>query len=116
MCCLFGTHTDKKALLKMFKQYNSFDQQSKLLNGPVIFLEDVVQCRHKRIMCYYGEERDSFLCHTSCSDCDNLSQIMGYQMCLKLFKHLIVELTGKEHEKKLYLAEKKARNVYNKMI
>ena len=73
------------ALLKIF--HNQFEQQSKLLYDLVIFLEDVFQCQHKRIMCFYGEECDGFLCDSSCDNIATiLSQLMEHQMHLKLFK------------------------------
>lgn len=63
-CCMFYSHTDTTALLKMFKHHDQFENQSKVLNDLIIFLEDPVKCRHRKIMSYYGEERDGFTCGT----------------------------------------------------
>ena len=89
--------TDKTALLQMFHQQNLFEKQTKHLNDLIILLEDLVQCRHKYIMTYYGEERDGFMCGTSCDNCKNRGHYVatdGSSDAVKVVQ-AVMELTGK---------------------
>ncbi|KAJ7387576.1 hypothetical protein OS493_000910 [Desmophyllum pertusum] len=108
-CCMYYSHTDTTALLKMFKHHDQFENQSKVLNDLIIFLEDPVQCRHRKIMSYYGEERDGFTCGTSCDNCQNSERYVttdGTADALKVVQ-AVVQLTEKKitsNMLKLYLA------------
>jgi superfamily II DNA helicase RecQ len=97
VCCMFYSPTDKTALLRMFHQQNLFAKQTKHLNDLIILLEDLVQCRHKNIMTYYGEDCDGFMCGTSCDNCINRGRFVatdGSSDALKVVQ-AVMELPGK---------------------
>ena len=96
VCCMFYSPADKTALLKMFRQHGQFDKQRKLLNDLINFLEDPVQCRHKNIMSYYGEEHNGFMCGTSSDNCQNRGHFSindGTSDSLNVVQ-AVVQLTG----------------------
>lgn len=108
-CRVYYSHTDKTALLSMFKHQEHFDQQHKTLNDLVNFLEDPVQCRHKIIRTYYGEECDGFTCVTSCDNCQSRGKFVitdGTADALRVIQ-AVIQLTGKTfsvNTLKLFLA------------
>ena len=108
-CRLYYSRTDRTALIKMFKQQDHFDEQYKALNDLTKYIEDPVQCRHKNIMSYYGEERDGYTCATKCDNCQNRGRFIktdGSSDAMKVVQSL-VELTGKKltlNNLKLFLA------------
>lgn len=69
MCLLYYTYSDKYLLYKLFKHQDKFDVECDILNDFVVFLENPVQCRHKLVMKYFGEERDEFSCVNRCDNC-----------------------------------------------
>jgi superfamily II DNA helicase RecQ len=113
--------TDKTALLRMFHQQNLFEKQTKHLNDLIILLEDLVQCRHKNIMTYYGEERDGFMCSTSCDNCKNRGHYVatdGSSDAVKVVQ-AVMELTGKEVSLKmlrLFLAGSNQKSIEDKNL
>ena len=96
-CVLFYKYTDKNTLFKLFQKQGDIANQMSSVNELINFLEDTIQCRHKCIMLYFGEERNSFLCGTAC---DNCTEHGGFHLtdgtsdALKVVQ-AVVELTGK---------------------
>lgn len=119
ICCMFYSPTDKTALLRMFHQQNLIEKQTKHLTDLIILLEDLVQCRHKNIMIYYGEERDGFMCGRSCDNCRNRGHFVvtdGSPDALKVVQ-AVMELTGKEitfNNLKLFLAGSNQKSIKEK--
>ena len=56
-------------LFKLFQKQGDITHQMSSVNEFSNFLEDPVQCQHKCLMHYFGEERNSFLCGTACDNC-----------------------------------------------
>ena len=66
-CRLYFNYSDKAVLYKLFdKQSEVFDTQCSQLNDLINILEKPVHCRHKEIMVYFGDVRNSFACQTGC--------------------------------------------------
>ena len=112
-CRLYYSHSDKNALLKLFQLQN--DQHGNL-NDLIVILEDPVQCRHKKIMAYFGELQESFVCLTGC---DNCKQRGSYQItdgtsdALKVVQAL-VQLSGTDitvKQLKLFLAGSNQKSI-----
>ncbi len=66
-CKLYYNYSDKNNLYQLFQsegtaQYND-------LYKLIILLENPVQCIHKGVMNHFGENPDSFVCLTKCSNC-----------------------------------------------
>ena len=97
-CILFYKYADKNALFKLFRKQGDINNQMLLLNELINFLEDLVQCRHKCLMMYFGEEKSNFACGVSCDNCLNHGSYHltdGTSDALKVV-HAVVELTGRD--------------------
>ena len=68
-CLLFYSYRDKSMLYKLFNREGLITRQHYTLNELISYLENVVHCRHKIIMEYFGEERQDFSCLTKCDNC-----------------------------------------------
>lgn len=96
-CVLFYKYADKNMLFKLFQKQGDIANQMSSVNELINFLEDPVQCRHKCIMQYFGEECYSFPCGTAC---DNCTEHGGFHLtdgtsdALKVVQ-AVVELIGK---------------------
>ncbi|XP_028407551.1 ATP-dependent DNA helicase Q1-like [Dendronephthya gigantea] len=94
-CLLFYKYGDKNMLMKMFQMQSELNQQIASVNELIHFLEDPVQCRHRRLMLFFGEEITSFICRTSCDNCCTRGSFYitdGTSDALKVLQ-AVVELT-----------------------
>ena len=66
-CKLYYNYNDKSSLYKLFECEGTAQYSD--LYKLVILLENPVQCVHKGIMDHFGENPDSFVCLTMCSNC-----------------------------------------------
>jgi bloom syndrome protein len=100
ICILFYKYADKNNLFKLFKKQDnaSVSNQMVMLNELVHFLENPVECRHKCLMLYFGENKTNFVCGISCDNClhpGNYYLTDGTADALKVV-HAMVELTGQK--------------------
>jgi superfamily II DNA helicase RecQ len=72
-------------------------------------------------MTYYGEDRDGFMCGTSCDNCINCGRFVvtdGSSDALKVIQ-AVMELTGKEitfNILKLFLAGSNQKSIKDKIL
>jgi RecQ family ATP-dependent DNA helicase len=96
VCLLFYNDADKHMLCKLFEKQGDIDAQLSSLNDLIVHLENPVQCRHQSLMCYFGEQRNSFLCETNCDNCRHRGAYYTNDGTADAFKVVqsLVELTG----------------------
>ena len=83
-------------LCKLFEKQGDIDAQLSSLNDLIVHLENSVQCRHQSLMCYFGEQHNSFLCETNCDNCRHCGAYYTNYRTADAFKFVqsLVELTG----------------------
>ena len=70
-CKLYYNYNDKGSLYKLFECEGTAQYSN--LYKLIILLENPVQCVRKGIMDHFGENPDSFVCLTKCSNCEQRS-------------------------------------------
>lgn len=68
-CVLYYSFSDKATLYKLFNREGKLTEQHSVLNELIHSLENVVDCRHKLVMQYFGEDREDFSCLSHCDNC-----------------------------------------------
>jgi superfamily II DNA helicase RecQ len=115
LCIIYYSYSDKSVLYKLFRnQSENFELQRQSLNDLIGLIEDAVRCRHQMIMKFFGEERESFRCVTSCDNCRMRGQFYNTDGTADALKVLqtIVELGDKNcNTLKLILAGSRQKSL-----